>query len=489
MNKPIRTLAIGCMVLFALLLFNVNYIQVFKADELNASAAPPNKRARDAECSRKRGPILVDGDSVARSVPSDDALKYQRRYPQGKLYAPLTGYFSCVYGTTAIENTENAILSGSDSRLFVNRIVDLVGNQQPEGGSVLLTIDPAAQQAAANGLASLGADTSGAVVALNPSTGAILAMATSPSFNPNAVASHDVDRARNTLERLQADPDEPLINRGSNALYPPGSTFKLVTAAAALSNGYSPDSLVKGGVALDLPQTDRVMRNENGFSCGGKQVTLTYALARSCNVTFGDLGLRLGPETLQDQAEKFGFNEDIFDELASAVSVFPTDLGEDDPLTAYSAIGQYDVKASPLQMALVAAGIANGGEVMKPYVVQEVRSPDLDVLDEGDPEVLHQAVSGDVADELTDMMVEVVQSGTATTLQAAAYPVAAKTGTANSTPDRPPYAWMVAFAPADNPEVAVAVLVEQTGVDRSEISGNGIAGPIALDVMNAVVNP
>jgi penicillin-binding protein A len=490
MNKPIRTLAIGCMALFALLLFNINYIQVFKADDLNASIDPVNKRARDAECSRKRGPILVDGDSVARSVPSNDALEYQRKYSQPKLYAPLTGYFSCFFGTTAIENTENSVLSGSDSRLFVNRIVDLVGNEQPEGGSVLLTIDPAAQDAAYDGLTALGEDTLGAVAAINPTTGAILAMATTPSYDPNNAASHDFEEAQQAIENLQSDPDGRLVNRAANALYPPGSTFKLVTAAAALSNGYSADSIVKGGTSLDLPQTSNTLKNEGGSDCGGNQITMTQALAVSCNVSFGDLGLKLGPAKLQEQAEKFGFDEDVFDELPSAISQFPSDLGEDDPLTAYSAIGQYDVKASPLQMAMVAAGIANGGDVMKPYVVQEVRSPDLDVLDEADPEVLHEAVDSDVADQLTDMMVAVVQTGTANdSLGGAAYPVAAKTGTANSTEDKAPFAWMVAFAPADNPQVAVAVIVESTDIARDEVSGNRLAGPIAKSVMDAVINP
>jgi peptidoglycan glycosyltransferase len=488
MNKPIRTLAIGCMVLFALLLFNINYIQVIEASDLNDRSTPTNKRARDAECSRQRGPILVDGDSVARSVESDDALKYQRKYSQGKLYAPLTGYFSCYFGATAIENTENSILSGSDPALFVNRIVDLVGNEQPEGGSVLLTIDPDAQQAAAAGLEAVPGDASGAVVALNPHTGAILAMVSAPSYDPNVVSTHDFTAAQEALDALNHDPDLRLRNRATQELYPPGSTFKLVTAAAALSNGYSSDSLVKGGSSLDLPQSSRPLRNENGFSCGGDQVTMTYALANSCNVSFGDLGLKLGPEKLREQAAKFGFGEDVLDELLSSTSEFPASLGNDDPLTAYSAIGQYDVKASPLQMAMVAAGIANGGDVMKPYVVQEVRSPDLDVLDEAEPEVLHEAVTPDVADQLTQMMVEVVQSGTATSLKDSELSIAAKTGTANSSPDRPPYAWMVAFAPADNPQVAVAVLVEQSGTDRGEISGNGLAGPIAKAVMEAVLN-
>ncbi|MGI8434210.1 MAG: peptidoglycan D,D-transpeptidase FtsI family protein [Nocardioidaceae bacterium] len=483
MNKPIRVLALASLVLFALLLLNVNYVQVFRAGDLNDDNG--NRRARDADCSRERGPILVDGDTVARSIPSDDDLEFQRTYSQPKLYASVTGYFSCVYGTTAVENSQNSVLSGSDSRLFVDRFLDLMGNDQPKGGSVLLTIDSAAQQAAADGLDALPGDTKGAVVALDPDTGAILAMVSSPTYDPNDLASHDFSAARDSYEQLLNGPEDKLTNRATQQVYPPGSTFKLVVAAAALSNGYAPTSIVKGGTSLDLPQTSHDLTNENGSDCGGKEITLTQALVVSCNVAFGDLGLKLGADTLRQQAEEFGFGDDVLDELPAAASVFPSDL--DTPQTALSAIGQFDVAASPLQMAMVAAGIANGGAVMRPYVVQEVRSPGLDVLDKAQPEVLHQAISGSVADDLTQMMVDVVESGTGTPAQIEGVSVAGKTGTANSSATRSPYAWMVAFAPADDPQVAVAVLIEQTGVDRADITGGGLAGPIAADVMQAVI--
>jgi penicillin-binding protein A len=483
MNRPIRTLAIGCLVLFAMLLININYVQVIKANDLNDQNT--NKRARDAECSRERGPILVGGDTVAESVPSNDSLKFSRKYSQTDLYAPVTGFFSCFYGTSGVENSENSILSGSDERLFVNRMIDLVGNDQPKGGSVLLTINAKAQQAALDGLKALPGDTKGAVVALNPETGAILAMVTQPTYNPNLIAAHDVNAAKRVYDRLNADPNKPMLNRAAQEIYPPGSTFKLITAATALSNGYTPETTVKGGTQLDLPLSSDTLKNENGSDCGGTQITLTQALQVSCNVSFADLGLKLGADKLRDQAEKFGFNEDVLDELPAATSDFPTDI--DEPETALSAIGQFDVAASPLQMAMVTAGIANGGAVMRPYVVQQVRSPDLEVLDEANPEVLHQAISSSVADDLTQMMVDVVDSGTGVNAQIPGIPVAGKTGTANSSTDRAPYAWMVTFAPADSPQVAVAVIVEQTGVDRGEISGNGLAGPIARSVMEAVI--
>lgn len=483
MNGPIRVLAVACLLLFAALLINLNYVQVIKADELNAKNG--NNRARDAECARERGPILVDGEPIARSVPSQDDLNFIRDYTQPQLYAPVTGFFNCDYGTSGIENFENSILSGSDTSLFVDRLIDLVGNEQPKGGSVSLTLDPEAQRAAYDGLRALPGPTQGAVVALEPATGAILAMVSTPTYDPNRLATHDFELARQAYEELTSSPADVMLNRATQERYPPGSTFKLVTAAAALSAGYTPNTTVKGGATLDLPQTEVDLHNENGSDCGGNEITLTEALVVSCNVSFGDLGLRLGAEKLQQQAEQFGFNEDVFDELPTAESVFPA--GIDEPSTALSAIGQYDVAASPLQMAMLTAGIANGGAVMRPYAVQRIRSPDLDVLDEATPEVLHQAVSESVANDLADMMVEVVESGTGTEAALPGISVAGKTGTANSSQQRSPYAWMVTFAPADDPEVAVAVLVESTKVAREDISGGGLAGPIAREVMKVVI--
>ncbi len=483
MNKPIRVLSIFALVLFGLLLVNANYVQVFRANSLDAMSA--NRRARDAECSRERGPILVGNRTAARSLASDDRLKYIRRYPQPKLYAPVTGYFSCYYGTRAVENSENSILSGSDSRLFVNQLLDLVGNDQPQGGSVLLTVNPAAQDAAYQGLLNLPGNTKGAVVALDPKTGAILADVSVPSYDPNLMATHDFNAATAEYKKLTAGTAPDFISRSTQTLYPPGSTFKLVTAATALSNGYSPDSMVQGGASLKLPQTSHLLHNENGSDCGGDQITLTQALVVSCNVSFGDLGLKLGADKLRAQAEKFGFNENYLTQLPFSASRFPSDV--DEPETALSAIGQFDVAATPLQMAMVAAGIANGGAVMTPYVVDEVRSPDLSVLSKAEPQVLHQAVSGTVAGDLTQMMVDVVNSGTGIPAQIPGVSVAGKTGTANSLTSRSPYAWMVTFAPANDPQVAVAVLIEQTGVARSDITGGGLAGPIARDVMRAVI--
>ena len=487
MNKPIRMMSIFCLLLFVALLLNATYLQYVDADDLNSRS--DNKRVRDAEFSRKRGAIVAGGTSVAESTKVDDQYVYQRGYKQPLRHAHLTGFYSYVYGRSGVESSQNEILSGSDPRLFVDRVVDMLGNSQPNGGSVSLTVDPRAQTAAFEGLRALGGNVEGAVVAIEPATGKLLAMVSSPTYDPNDLASHDFSDVQRTWNRLNADEDRPLLNRSIQEVYPPGSTFKLVTAAAALSSGqYTPATKVKGGATLDLPQTSTDLVNDNGSSCGGSRITLTQALEVSCNVSFGDIGLKLGPDALREQAERFGFDQTYLDDLDGQVrSRFPTD--PDEPQTALSSIGQFDVASTPLQMAMVGAGIANGGTVMRPYVVDEVRAPDLSVLDKTRPEAYRSnAVSSSVARDLTEMMVSVVDQGTAGTAKIPGVKVAGKTGTAQSSPERPPYAWFVSFAPADDPQVVVAVLVEDAGVERDAISGSGLAAPIAKRVMEAVVD-
>ncbi len=494
MNKPIRNLAVACMLLFVALLVNATYVQYWQAEDLTSlSEHPDNKRVRDAEFSRERGAILVRGKAVAESNPSDDAFKWQREYPEGLQYAHITGYFTRDYGLGGVEATQNSILSGSDSALFVNRVIDLVDNQSPKGGSVTLTIAPAAQKAAFEGLRALGEDIQGAVVALEPNTGKVLAMVSSPNYNPNRLASHDFDAAGKVKERLLEAKPSPLDNRAIEEVLPPGSTFKLVTAAAALDTGrYDPDTQVPGGARLDLPQTDTDLVNESRGSCGGDKITLTRALEVSCNVSFGAIGLDIGDDKIRETAQKFGFGKRYFGDLddsltRQAISRFPED--PDEPQTALSAIGQFDVASTPLQMAMVAAGIANDGVVMKPYLVDEIKSPKLETIRRTDPEPMpgQPAMSSSAARDLTQMMVAVVDQGTGRTAQIPGVDVAGKTGTAQSSPDRPPYAWFVSFAPAQTPAVAVAVLIQDAGVARDQISGSGLAAPIAKSVMEAVI--
>ena len=484
MNKPIRTMAVFCLLLFLALLVNVTYLQYVAAEELGED--PNNRRVIAAAFSRERGPILVGRDPVAESVASDDQYDYQRTYPQPFKYAHLTGFFS-YYNATGIELSQNGVLSGDDSRFFVTRMVDLISNDSPRGGSVQLTIDPAAQDAAWTGLEGLGPEAEAAVVALEPATGRILAMASVPSYDPNRLASHDFGAVLKAYDELDSAESEPLLNRAIQTTLPPGSTFKLVTAAAAIESGrYDADSMVLGGSGYRLPQSSSVVRNYPDADCGTGEISLTQALSVSCNVSFLDLADKLGAEAMREQAEKFGFNTTYLDDLPlQATSNYPADL--DRPQTALSGIGQGSVTASPLQMAMVVAGIANTGQVPTPYLVDEIRSPDRDLLDQADPTTFSEAVSPATAAELTRMMVTTVQSGTASPGAIPGIPVAGKTGTAEAGGDRPPYAWFVSFAPADNPQVAVAVMVESSAAATGEISGGQLGGPIASAVMRAVI--
>lgn len=482
MNAPIRRLAALVLALFGALLLSSTYIQFVQASSLRDK--PNNRRTLLENYSRQRGPILVQGTPVARSVPSGDELKYVRRYTQAELYANLTGYYSFVYGAgSGIERSENSLLSGSSDALFYRRLVDLVTGRATQGASVELTIDPAAQQAADQALGSQR----GAVVALDPRTGAILAMVSHPSYDPNRLAGHDLAAVSSAYKALNADETEPLVNRATSALYPPGSTFKILTAAAALSSGrYNEKSLIPGPARLDLPQTTTDLPNDFSGACGpGGKVDLTTALEISCNTAFGYLGLQLGGAALRAQAQKFGFGDRINVPMPVTPSVVPDNLNP--PQTAQSAIGQFDVRVTPLQMAMVSAAIANGGVVMSPYSVKTVRSPSLDVISQGKPQELSRAVSTDVAAQLTRMMEKVVQSGTGTRAQIPGVAVAGKTGTAQQGNGQPPHAWFTSFAPAGAPKVAVAVVVEDGGRAGNEAFGGKVAAPIAKAVMQAVL--
>ena len=497
MNRPIRILAIGCLVLFLGLLINSNYLQFVQADDLNDKAG--NRRVLDEQFSRDRGPILVDGDPIAESVEVDDEYDYQRKYPTPFLYAHLTGFYSYTYGSIALENSQNDILSGEDDRLFVNRVVDLVGNEQPQGGSVSLTIDRKAQEAAQAGLADLeqfGEGFKGSVVALDPQSGAVRAMVNQPSYNPNNVASHDLNEVQQAYERLLNDKNEPMRNRATTEAVPPGSTFKLVTAAAALDKlNLNPDSKVFGGQTYEVNGYE--MPNESGSTCvpGSNTANLRQAVENSCNTSFGSLAVKAGEEAMRTQAEKFGFGDDDYLEgLTTEPSRFSSDqtpdMTDNEDLLAKTGIGQQDVAATPLQMAMVTAGVANDGEVMAPYVVDEVRSPDFDVLDKAEPHTIdgQPAMSEGNAKQLQDMLVSTVNNGTAKAAAISGVEVGGKTGTAQRAPGVANYSWFVAFAPADDPQVAVAVMVEPPADYSGEVTGGGIAGPIAHDVLEAVLN-
>lgn len=469
--------------MMVLLLLNLNFIQVIKAGEYRDD--PKNARVILEQYDRERGAILVASDPIAYSKETTDKLKYLRVYTEGKLYAFATGYYSHIYGRSGIERSEDSILSGNDDRLFVRRIVDLLTRESTQGGTVKLTLNPKAQEAAYKGLAGRR----GAVVALEPSTGRILAMVSTPSFDPNDLADHTGSKVTSAWQRLTADDQSPLLNRAFQQTYPPGSTFKLVTAAAALSSGrYTPTGEVPGPARLDLPLTNVDLPNYFDGTCSPNSQTTTIkrALEKSCNTTFGAIGMDLGQDALRKQAEAFGFGEHFDVPLPVATSVFPSELNA--PQTAQSAIGQFDVRATPLEMAMVVAAIANQGVLMKPYLVDEVSGPDLEVLDRTSPEEMGRAVRPQVAADLTAMMVSVVENGTATNGQIDGVQVAGKTGTAQVAEGKNPHAWFVCFAPANDPKVAIAVVLENGGSERQiEVGGNLLAGPIARAVMEAIL--
>ena len=484
MNKPIRRLSFVVALLFCTLLLSTTWIQFVTAKSLDDR--PGNRRTLLESYSRERGAILVDGTPIAKSVPSKDELKYIRTYPQAKLYSQVTGFYSFTYGAGGgLEGSENSLLSGQSDKLFYRRVLDMVTGKVPSGASLELTINPKAQQAAD---AALG-NQRGAVVALDIKTGAILAMVSHPQYDPTPLAGHNLDTVAASWKKLNADPTRPMVNRAIGGdLYPPGSTFKLITAAAALSSKkFTEESQIPGPAVLDLPLSTKNLPTDDHQPCGpGGKTTLTHALEISCNTAFGWLGLDLGGEALRAQAAKFGFGDSITVPMRVEPSVVPA-LNK--PQTAQAAIGQYDVRVTPLQMAMVSAAIANKGTVMKPYLVRDSRNSNLDIISQTQPEQLSQAVSPEVAAALTRMMTTVVRSGTGTAAQIQGIEVAGKTGTAQNVPGGAPHAWFTAFAPASDPRIAVAVVVEHGGNAGSEAFGGKVAAPIARQVMEAVLKP
>ncbi len=480
MTRRIRGVGLVLVLLLFALIANLTYVQVIHADALKNR--PDNQRLTLAEYNYERGPILVGPEAAAKSVPTQGQLAYLRQYPFGPQYAAVTGFYSLIYGRTGLERTTNPVLSGTDNRFLTDRLGQLFAGKTPRGGAVVTTINAAAQAAAEKYMAGRP----GAVVAIDPRTGAILALYSSPSFDPNGLSSHDAAKVQDYYNKLIIDPLQPMLNRPLAQTYPPGSTFKLVTAAAALSSGkYTPTSVVPGPAVLPLPNSSHVLTNWFHAACGpGGKTTLTNALDISCNTAFASIGMSLGADALRQQAENFGWGHSFSVPMVAAASDFPEnpDLAQ----TAQSAIGQFNVTATALQMALVAAGIGNNGIVMNPYLVADELGPDLSVVGRTEPSQFRQAVSAGVAAQLTAMMVSVVQNGTATSMRIPGVAVGAKTGTAEVGPGGKPHAWMVGLAPATNPQVAVAVVIENGG-GATEISGNGLAGPVAHAVIQAVL--
>ncbi|GAA1620774.1 MULTISPECIES: penicillin-binding transpeptidase domain-containing protein [Brevibacterium] len=488
MKKSLTHIGVVGFVMFALLFGSTSWVQFVTADSLNAN--PLNNRQILDQLSRDRGPILVDGTPIAYSEPVDDRYRFQRQYGSDGLdpraYASMTGYYSIVSGASGMERAAGDYLSGDSDALFYDKVGSFFTGEQPRGAAVELTVDPDVQQAAWDGLG----NQTGAAVALDPKTGKILAMASTPGWDPNPIASHNPDEARSAFEQLNNDPENPAYNRaiGGN-LYPPGSTFKVLVAAAALESGdYTPDSRLNGPATLDLPQTTATISNSHAGACrGGGRPTLAESLAESCNTSFASLGMDLGEDAIAEQAAKFGFGQDLSIPLTVTPSTFPSDLNP--PQLAQSSLGQFEVRSTPMQMAMMTAGIANDGRMMKPELVNRVLNANtLEPITETRPTELSRPVSGQTAEELNTIMQGVVTDGTASVAQIPGVQVAAKTGTAQHAQGAAPHAWFISFAPADDPQIAVAVVVENGGNAGNEAYGATVAGPIAKDMMEAVVD-
>ncbi len=476
MNAPLRRVAISVLVLFTLLIVNVNVIQVVRSDELRSDGR--NTRVLAEEYDRERGSIVVSGTEVANSVPTADRLTYLRQYAQGPVYAPVTGYYSLVYGDAQMEDAADDVLSGTDARLFARRLADLFTGRDPAGGDVVLTMDRAVQETAMAGLEGL----TGAVVALNPSTGAVLGMASTPTYDPNQLSSHDPAAIRAYAEQLDGLEIDPRLNRAIDARYSPGSVFKVVVSAAALAGGgYTPDTVVPAPQELVLPGTKTPLKNFGDSACDPSgQQSLLDALTISCNTAFAQLGIDLGEERVRDMAEAFGITGEGFE---MPLTVEGSTLGdiENDAQLGVSSIGQQDVQLTPLHAAMIASAVANDGTLMTPYLVDQVRAPDLSVIDQTDPETFSEPVPAEVAAGLTTMMVSVVEKGSGRRAQIPGVTVAGKTGTAEN--DGPDHNWFIGFAPAEDPQIAVAVFVANGGG-----TGGDVSAPIAREVMQAYLD-
>lgn len=482
MNKYLRQLFTAVIVLFVILGFSTTIITAVQANSL--SADPRNTRALYQEFGAPRGAILAsDGTILAQSSPTNDAFSYQRSYTNGPVYAPITGYFSITHSSGGgIESSRSKLLSGKADALFWDQLKSLFTGVENKGASVETSINSKLQTNAYQ----LMNGKEGAAVVIEVKTGRIITLASTPSYDPNSLATHDTQAANANYSKLSAGANSAMINRATSQLYPPGSTFKTVVAAAALETGeYDTGTQIPAGASYTLPGTATSLTNTTGEAAGvNGKISLQDALAYSSNTAFAQLGVSLGQDKLAEQAKKLGYGSSVTIDgtassgrpLKSVASKFPDALTAD--RLALASIGQGDVLSTPLQNAMIASAIANDGKLMKPTLVDRVRASDLSTLSETTPEIMSTAFSSDTAGKLNQMMQSVVEKD-APTLQIAGVKVAAKTGTAqigssNQTND----AWVMGFAPADNPKYAVSVVihnVNQFGVEA--------AGPIAKALM------
>jgi len=477
-NRSIRRVALTLGVAFLALLVQLNYDQVVASKRF--AEHPANRRLLVKEYSTQRGDIVASGQIVARSVATDDKLKYLREYPLAALTAEISGYYSLVYGGAGIERAYNSYLTGNKPAR-VESIVDQLLGRDRKGNSLMLTLDLELQKVAAEKLGKQR----GAVAAIDPQTGAVLALYSSPTYDPNALSSHNTGAIRRSWEFYQNAEHNPLLSRSFQERYPPGSTFKVLVAAAALENGIKPETAYPNPRAFPLPLTNRELGNFGGGACrggSGGTITMAQGLRVSCNTTFAQIGLQIGADKLVAQAEKLGFQQRPVFDLPAVPSCIRTaargcaDPDLDAPQTALSSIGQFDVRVTPLQMAKVVAAVANGGMVVRPHLVREVHDYTGAILETIAPPPDGQAFSAETAGALKAMMIDVVENGTGRPVRVPGIEIGGKTGTAETgAQGKPPHSWFVAFAPG----IAIAVVVENGGDLGDEATGGRVAGPIA----------
>ncbi len=487
MNRAILRLSLACLVMFGLLLVNDNYLQAFRASRL--AALPGNEWTYQQQYTYKRGSIIAYGDKtntvIADSQPVKDTGTYARHYPHGPEYSPVTGYDS-VYGYTGIESAENKYLTGTAPGLQVHNLISLFTGKPKTGASVFLTISPRAENAAYAALAAQAK--AGAVVAIDPGTGAILALASYPTFNPNKYTTQDGKQLNKIDARYRHDKNQPLLNRAINVTYPPGSTFKIVTSSAAFGTHTlaGTSSTVDAPTSFQLPGSNRSLINNDGETCGDGHPPVIQAFYLSCNTAFGKLGIKVGGQALHDYASRFGANASLSIPLPASTSTIPAE--KDPAFAALTAIGQYNDAVTPLQEAMFSAAVANHGTLMRPYLLDHVEGPDLSTLAAATPSVLSQAVSPHIAANLAAMMTQVVQnpSGTAYNINqsVAGVEIAGKTGTAQNGVNNTGLndAVFTCYGPVSNPKIAVGVIIQGGGY------GAAAAAPIALKVIQAYLN-
>ena len=480
MNKELRRVSIVIFMMFLTLFIATTSIQVISAESLSQDQR--NVRSVYDSYKKQRGSILVDGQPIAFSKQSDDVYHYLRTYTD-PMYSGVTGFFSNYQGATGLESAMNSYLTGQNSAQFFEQISALFSGNPVTGASVELTIDPVVQKAAWDALG----DKTGAVVAIEPKTGNILALVSKPGFDANQLAVHSgVDSTKNYNALLNAK-TEPLKNRATTELFAPGSVFKILVATAANESGkYTPESTLPNPIKFQLPGTNVFVQNSGEGKCGGKAtVSIADALRFSCNVPMAQLGILLGQDANRAQAEKFGFGKTMKVPLTITPSVYPT--GMDDAQTGLSAFGQFDDRVTVMQVAMMSAAVANGGLMMKPNLVENVLSSNLAALNTPTPVQLGSPMSPTTAAKVRDMMIGAVARGVSSNAQIKGVSVAGKTGTAQNGQGEPYTLWFTGFAPADNPQVAVAVVVANGGGMGQAGRGNSLAAPIAKKVMEAVL--